>query len=102
MEVIRELLPFMLGMIVVPPIYILVFPKNWSNRVKFIVIFALCVVVGFIGSAVVGEQIGGLEERVMALIFDTSTVYTGSQLAYWFFWKSVLENRLQKVKAEAI
>jgi hypothetical protein len=83
----------------VPPIYIVLFPKNWSNRLKFFVIFILCVVVGFVGSAMVGEQIGGLEERAMALIFDTSTVYTGSQIAYWFFWKSVLENRLRKAQA---
>ncbi|MBI1277571.1 MAG: hypothetical protein GC179_05545 [Anaerolineaceae bacterium] len=96
MEVIRELLPFILGIVVVPPIYILLFPKSWSNRVKFVVIFVLCVVVGFIGSTMVGEQIGELEKRVITLIFDTSTVYTGSQIAYWFFWKSVLENRLQK------
>lgn len=96
MEVIRELVPFILGMVVVPPIYIVMFPKGWSNRVKFLVVFILCVVVGFIGSLIVGEQMGGLEARAMALVFDTSTVYTGSQLAYWFFWKAVLENRLQR------
>lgn len=96
MEVIRELLPFILGMVIIPPIFILLLPKRWSNRTKFIVIFALCVVVGFIGSALVGEQtVGGLEERAMALIFDTSTVYTGSQLAYWLFWKYILENRFR-------
>ncbi len=100
MEVIRELLPFILGMVVVPPIYILLFPKKWSSRLKFFAVFILCVVVGFIGSAIVGEQIGGLEERAMTLIFDTSTVYMGSQIAYWFFWKAVLENRLQKVTSQ--
>jgi len=99
MEVIRELLPFILGMVIVPPIYILLFPKKWSSRLKFLAIFVLCVVVGFVGSTIVGEQIGGLEARTMSLIFDTSTVYTGSQIAYWFFWKAVLENRLQKTRA---
>ena len=100
MEVVRELLPFILGMVIIPPVYILLFPKNWSNRTKFIAIFALSVVVGFIGSAIVGEQtVVGLEERLMALVFDTSTVYTGSQLAYWLFWKYVLENRVRPANA---
>ena len=89
--------PFILGILIVPPLYILAFPKRWSNRFKFIAIFIMCMVVGFIGSALVGEQAGGLKERFMALIFDTSTVYTGSQIAYWFFWKAVLETRIQKV-----
>jgi hypothetical protein len=94
MEFIRELLPFILGMIVIPPLYILLFPRDWSPRQKFIVIFIACVAVGYIGSLIVGEQFGEIEARIVALIIDSSTAYAGSQIAYWLFWKTVLENRL--------
>ena len=96
MEFIRELLPFILGMIIIPPLFMLVFPQKWSERQKFIVLFIVSVVVGFIASAINGEQFGELEERLVALVIDSSTAYAGSQIAYWLFWKPVLEPRLHR------
>ena len=96
MELIRELLPFILGMVVIPPLFMLVFLQKWSERQKFIVLFIVSVVVGFIASAIVGEQFGELEERLVALVIDSSTAYAGSQIAYWLFWKPVLEPRLRR------
>lgn len=96
MEILRELLPFFLGMLVIPPLMIVLAPQRWSGRLKFIITLVLAVVVGFVGSTIVGEQIGDLSERIAALIIDTSTAYAGSQLAYWLFWKYVLETRVLK------
>ena len=96
MEFIKEILPFLLGIIFIPPIVMLVLPKSWSGRTKFIAIFVVAVIVGFIGSAIVGEQFGELEERVVALVLDSSTAYAGSQIGYWLFWKPVLEPRLRR------
>ncbi|MBI1278784.1 MAG: hypothetical protein GC179_11710 [Anaerolineaceae bacterium] len=98
MEFVRELLPFLLGMVIIPPIFILLVPHGWSPRLKFIAIFVLCIIVGFVGSLIVGEQFGEVEERVVALVIDSSTAYAGSQIAYWMLWKPVLENRLQRYK----
>ena len=97
MEFVRELLPFILGLVFIPPLVILVVqPQNWSERVRFIATFVIAVIVGFIGSTIVGEQFGELEERLVALVFDSSTAYAGSQIAYWLFWKPVLEPRLRR------
>lgn len=96
MEFIKEILPFLLGVIFIPPVVMLILPKNWSGRTKFIAIFVVAVVVGLIGSTIVGEQFGELEERVVALVLDSSTAYAGSQIGYWLFWKPVLEPRLNR------
>ncbi|MBI1277817.1 MAG: hypothetical protein GC179_06790 [Anaerolineaceae bacterium] len=95
MEMIRELLPFILGAIIIPLLYILVIPHKWSGRRKFIAVFVISILVGFVGSTIVGEQFGDLEERIVTLVIDTSTAYAGSQIAYWLFWKPVLETRLR-------
>lgn len=96
MEFVRELLPFILGMVITPPLVLLVLPQKWSGRVRFIAIFVISVIVGLVGSTIVGEQFGELAERLVALIIDSSTAYAGSQIAYWLFWKPVLEPRLRR------
>ena len=96
MEFVRELLPFILGMMITPPLVLLVLPQKWSGRIKFIVIFVLSIIVGLIASTIVGEQFGELADRLVALIIDSSTAYAGSQIAYWLFWKPVLEPRLRR------
>jgi hypothetical protein len=95
-EFVRELLPFILGMIITPPLVLLVLPQKWSERVKFVAIFVISVIVGLIGSMIVGEQFGELADRLVALVIDSSTAYAGSQIAYWLFWKPVLEPRLRR------
>ncbi len=96
MEFIRELLPFILGLVIIPPLMILLMPQKWGERTKFIAVLVLAVIVGLIGSTIVGEQFGELEERLVALVIDSSTAYAGSQIAYWLFWKPVLEPRLRR------
>ena len=96
MEFVRELLPFFLGMIITPLLMILVIPQKWSKRTKFVAILVISVIVGLVGSTIVGEQFGELPERIIALVIDTSTAYAGSQIAYWLFWKPVLEPRLHR------
>ena len=92
MEFVRELAPFLLGFIV-SPIVIMAIPRKWSDRVRFLVSFVLSIVVGYIGSALVGEQVGELDERLIALVIDTSLAYAGAQLGYWILWKALLETR---------
>jgi hypothetical protein len=96
MEFIRELLPFFLGMIVIPPLFMLVFPQKWSDRLKFVALFIVSAIVGLVGSTIVGEQFGELPDRVVALVIDSSTAYAGSQIAYWLFWKPLLETRFHR------
>ena len=38
-------------------------------------------------------------DRIIAVIIDTSLIYTGSQLAYRLFWKPTLEARVQHMFA---
>ncbi len=96
MEFVRELLPFLLGLVIIPPLVMFALPQKWSGQMKFVAIFVISVIVGFVGSAIVGEQFGDLPERLVALIIDSSTAYAGSQIAYWLFWKPVLEPRLRR------
>jgi hypothetical protein len=96
MEFVRELLPFFLGMIVIPPQMLLAIPQKWSGRQRFLAILVISVIVGLVGSTIVGEQFGELPGRIAALIIDSSTAYAGSQIAFWLFWKPVLEPRLQR------
>ena len=96
MEFVRELLPFFLGMIITPLLMLLVIPQKWSERIKFLAVLVISLIVGLVGSTIVGEQFGELPDRIVALIIDSSTAYAGSQIAYWLFWKPVLEPRLRR------
>lgn len=93
MEALREMVPLMFGAIVLPPILTFLMRQNWPGRIKFLIVFLAALLVGFVASTVVGEQHGELEESIVALVIDTSLAYTGSQIAYWLFWKPVLEMR---------
>ncbi|MEZ4670732.1 MAG: hypothetical protein R3E39_22745 [Anaerolineae bacterium] len=93
MEALREMVPLMFGAIVLPPLLTYLMRQNWSGRIKFLIVFLASLIVGFVASTVVGEQHGELEEAVVALVIDTSLAYTGSQVAYWLFWKPVMEIR---------
>jgi hypothetical protein len=55
------------------------------------VTFGTALVLGFCTSLLAGELVGGIPDGLMAVIIDTSLVYTGSQLAYRIFWKPVLQ-----------
>lgn len=93
MELLRETAPFLIGLLV-PPIITLALRKSYSGQIKFIAAFLPALVLGFCTSALAGELTVGMPDGLIAVVIDTSLVYMGSQLAYWLFWKPVLEERL--------
>src|SRR5438270_8458196 len=84
MDLLRETAPFLVGMIV-PPIVMLITCLNWSNQFKFIATFIPALVLGCCTSLLAGELAGSLPNGLVAILIDTSLVYTGSQLAYRLF-----------------
>jgi hypothetical protein len=95
MEMLREVAPFLIGTIV-PPMAMLAIRAAWPGRLKFLAAFAPALVLGFFTSLFAGELASGMPDGVVAILIDTSLVFTGSQLAYWLFWKPALEPRLQR------
>ena len=94
MELVREMAPILLGMLV-PPIIMLVLRASWSGQFKFMAAFVPALILGVCTSVLAGELASGMPDALIAVIIDTSLVYTGSQLAYWLFWKPISEKRLQ-------
>jgi hypothetical protein len=91
-DAVREVAPFLVGM-VLPPLLMLVVRMQWSGLRKFAVTFLPALVLGVITSAWAGELILGMPDSLVAVIIDTALVYTGSQIAYQLLWKPVLEAR---------
>jgi hypothetical protein len=96
-DLLRETAPFLLGMIV-PPIIMLVIRPGWSGQSKFLAAFLPALVLGCLTSALAGELTAGMPDGLIAIIIDTSLVYTGSQLAYRLLWKPTLEARIQQMR----
>jgi hypothetical protein len=96
MDLLRETAPFLIGMII-PPVIMLAIRPSWSGQAKFLSAFLPALVLGFCTSALAGELTAGLPDGLIAVIIDTSLVYTGSQLAYRLFWKPTLETRIQRM-----
>ena len=97
MDLLRETAPFLIGMIV-PPLMMLVIRPGWSGQSKFLAAFLPALVLGCLTSALAGELTAGMPDGLIAVIIDTSLVYTGSQLAYRLFWKQTLEARIQRTR----
>jgi hypothetical protein len=95
MDLLRETAPFLVGMIV-PPILMLLIRAKWAGQSKFLAAFLPALVLGFCTSALAGELVAGMPDGLIAVIIDTSLVYTGSQLAYQLFWKPALEERIRR------
>jgi hypothetical protein len=95
MDLLRETAPFLVGMIL-PLVIMPVVRAGWSGQSKFLAAFLPALVLGFCTSAITGELAGGWPDGLIAVIIDTSLVYTGSQLAYWLVWKPKVEERLQR------
>jgi hypothetical protein len=96
MDMLREVAPFLIGLIV-PPMAMLAIRASWSGTLKFAVALAPTLVLGICTSLFAGELADGLfPDGWIAIMIDTSLVFTGSQLAYRFFWKPALEPRLQR------
>lgn len=89
----HEMVPFLVGMII-PPLIMLIVRPRWSGLLRSAAAFLPALALGVCISAWAGELSGELSDSLMAIIIDTSLVYTGSQLAYQLLWKPVLEARL--------
>jgi len=70
---------------------------EWTGRTKFAATFLPALVLGICTSALAGELLAGMPDGLIAVLIDTSLVFTGSQLAYRLFWKPVLEPRLSRL-----
>jgi hypothetical protein len=101
MDLLRETAPFLIGMIM-PPVIMLAIRPGWSGQAKFLTAFLPALVLGFCASALAGELTAGIPDGLIAVIIDTSLVYTGSQLAYRLFWKPTLEVRIQRMHAPEV
>ncbi|HEY7349831.1 MAG TPA: hypothetical protein VH599_16055 [Ktedonobacterales bacterium] len=95
MEMIKEGVPFLVGLMI-PPFLMLIINPAWSKMGKFAATILPAMIIGGTISILVGEVIGvDPPEAIVAIIIDTSLVYTGSQVAYHLAWKGLLKERLQ-------
>lgn len=93
MELMRELAPLMIG-VILPPIVMLAIRASWSGARKFGVSIVPAVILGFFTSLFAGELAAPVPDGLVAILIDTALVYLGSQVAYRLVWKSLLEARL--------
>ncbi|MBF6591711.1 MAG: hypothetical protein IVW57_14465 [Ktedonobacterales bacterium] len=92
MEMLREFAPFVIGMIV-PPVAMIAIRAGWSGGAKFALSFSTALVLGICTSFFAGELLAGMPAALVAVVVDTSLVFTGSQLTYRSFWKPLFEPR---------
>lgn len=102
MEVLREIIPFFVGL-VLPPVIMLLSRVLRLKRLNVLPAFILSILVGCCVSFFAGELAGDLPEVLMSIIIDTSLVYTGSQVTYHLLWKPLLAHLLspQSTKAKS-
>jgi hypothetical protein len=74
---------------------------SYLGRVKTLVSFVLAVLIGGTVSFLAGELAGSVPEGLIAIIIDTSLVYTGSQAAYHLWWKPLLASRFSQAQAKS-
>ncbi len=99
MEIIKESIPFLVGLMI-PPFLMLIINPVWNTLGKFVATIVPAILIGGTISILAGEVIGiDPPEAMLAIIMDTSLVYTGSQVAYHLAWKGLLKERLQNWRA---
>ncbi len=99
MELLHEVAPFLAGM-VIPPVLMLILRAKWQGWLKFLVTFALALLIGICTSAWAGELAAGMPDALIAVMIDTSLVFTGSQITYRLVWQPLLQARLQPLAAQ--
>ena len=95
-DLLRETAPFLVGLLL-PPLVMLAMRPGWSGRAKFLAAFLPALVLGICTSALAGELLAGMPDGLIAIMIDTSLVFTGSQLAYRLAWKPLLEPHLPQM-----
>lgn len=94
-DALRETAPFLVGLLL-PPVVMLAMRPDWSGRARFLADLLPALVLGICTSALAGELLAGMPDGLIAVLIDTSLVFTGSQLAYRLAWKPLLETRLSR------
>ena len=95
MDLLRETAPFLAGMFV-PPLVMMVARPGWSGQARFLAAFLPALVLGVFTSYLAGELLAGMPDGLIAVIIDTSLVFTGGQLTYRFIWKPLLGERIAR------
>src|SRR5262245_51358239 len=88
MDLVREIAPFVLGMFL-PPIVALGLRSEWSAHTKFFLALLPTIALGAATSYLAGELAVGLQDpdAWLAILIDTSLIFTASQVSYYLFWK---------------
>lgn len=89
-EFLREVAPFVIGVVAVPPLALLATRQNWSGIAKFAGVFVLALILGGVTSYLAGELVVGMPDGLLAVVIDTSLVYTGSQLSWKLLWRPII------------
>ncbi len=100
MEVLRESVPFLIGL-VLPPFMMRLSHLLHLKRLNIALAFVLAILVGCCVSFFAGELVDGLPEGLMSIVIDTSLIYTGSQATYHLLWKPLLAHRFSSQPAKA-
>jgi hypothetical protein len=100
MEVLREMAPFAVGL-VLPPVLYLIIPRNWQGALRFWAVYGSALLLGVLVSLVMGELLVDLPEAIVAIVIDSSLVFAASQVAYRLVWKSIIESRLARTTVAA-
>lgn len=101
MEMFREVVPSLIGL-ALPPAMTFLSHLLRIERLNALLSFVLALLVGSCVSFFIGELAGSIAESFIAIIIDTSLVYTGSQAAYRLWWKPLLATRLSQQPAESL
>jgi hypothetical protein len=96
MEAINEIIPFFVGLLVIPLVLMRTLQSNWSETFKQLTSLIIALLTGATISLFMGELARDLPEAIASIIIDTSLVYTGSQIMYGLFWKPFLAMRSRK------
>ena len=91
-DALRETAPLLVGLLL-PPLVMFAIRPHWSGRARFLAALLPALVLGICTSALAGELLAGMPDGLIAVLIDTSLVFTGSQLAYRLIWKPLLEPR---------
>lgn len=100
MEMLHEVFPFLIGL-VLPPVVLLLSRLSRSMHLTLLSSFVLAFLVGACISFFAGELAGSLADSIIALIIDSSLVYTASQVSYRLWWKPFLFERLSQQLAKS-
>lgn len=101
MEMFREIVPFIIGLVLLPPVMMLLTRLLRIERMNIASSFVLAIIIGCCVSFFAGELADSLPEGLMAIVIDTSLVYTGSQAAYHLWWKPLLAHRFARQPAHS-